>query len=107
MTIAPYSTSARAVANATASFASQKSALGTLQQQLSTGAKATTYSGLGSAAPAALKLNTKLSTLSGYSANITDATLRVNVASAGLTQVQKIASGLSTSLPSAAGDDIG
>lgn len=107
MTISPYGASALAVANATASFASQKSTLASLQQQLSTGQKAPTYSGLGASASTSLKLNTKLATVAGYGRNIADATLRVKLMSAGLTQVQTLASSLTTSLPSAAGHAVG
>jgi flagellar hook-associated protein 3 FlgL len=96
--IPPYSYNARVALNATASFKNQKEVLDTLQTQLATGRTAETYAGLGSGTSASLRLNARIETLDGYGEAITDAQLRIDIASTGLTDISRVARDLGTTL---------
>jgi flagellar hook-associated protein 3 FlgL len=96
--IPAYSYGTRVVLNATASFKDQKETLDTLQKQLSTGRTADTFAGLGSGASTSLRLNARISTLEGYGAAITDAQVRISLASAGLEGMSKLAHDIGSTL---------
>jgi flagellin-like hook-associated protein FlgL len=79
-----------------------KTQLDTLTQQLASGKKTTTYSGLGMDSAFATSLRSQLSMLSGYQNTQTNVTTRINVANLSLqglvdmrTQVQSAATGTS------------
>jgi len=79
-----------------------KSQLDTLTQQLASGKKTTTYSGLGMDSAFATSLRSQISLLSGYQNTQTNVTTRINVANLSLqglvdmrTQVQSAATGSS------------
>ena len=75
-----------------ASLVGLKSRLDTLTRQLSTGRAAETYGGLGLGRTTSLSAHAAISTLDGYAAAVDANATRVQLASAGLAQIQKIGS---------------
>lgn len=79
-------------------FRSLKTQLDDLQAQISTGKKASSYAGLGSAAAKSLSGRQTLSSIEAYASNVTDAQLRLRLMNSGIGQIDKIARSLSVSL---------
>lgn len=79
-------------------LAALKSQFDGLNEQLSTGKVAQTYGGLGIGRSTALSAQGRISALDGYAQGITAARTKLSLASASVTQVQSIASSVSSSL---------
>lgn len=94
MTIPPYGAGALGVQRASETFRGIKADLATVQDQLSTGKMAETWSGLGPGASAALKLRARLSSIGDCASNVADAQLRVQLVSAGSQRIAALASAL-------------
>lgn len=88
-------------------FRSLKDAVGQASNQLTSGKVADTYAGLGANAPKSLSARARLATLGDYTANIKDAQTRISFMSLSLTQIGKLSSALSASLPASPSQPIG
>ncbi|KQP40730.1 hypothetical protein ASF49_20385 [Methylobacterium sp. Leaf104] len=98
MSIAPFNASTYLGDRNTANLVGLKSRLDTLTNQLSSGKVAATYGGLGTGRTTSLSAHAALSALDGYDAAITNATTRVTLANASVTQINTLGAGLQRSL---------
>lgn len=99
MSIAPYGIGISSALRSADTFRSLKSELGALQTQLSTGKKATSYSGLGGTAATSLSARARLASLDATGSGIASGQLRVKLAGQGVGQIASMGSSLLTSLP--------
>lgn len=98
MSIQPFAAGSFQADRTTASLVGLKSRLDALTTQLATGRAAGTYSGLGAARTTSLSAHATISALDGYTAAITGASTRVNLASRSLTQIKTLADTTRTNL---------
>ena len=98
MSIAPFNASTYLGDRNTANLVGLKSRLDTLTNQLSSGKVGTTYGSLGAGRTTSLSAHAALSALDGYDAVITNATTRVTLANASVTQINTLGDGLRRSL---------
>ncbi|KQO73209.1 hypothetical protein [Methylobacterium sp. Leaf88] len=98
MSIAPFNASTYLGDRNTANLVGLKSRLDTLTNQLSSGKVGTTYGSLGTGRTTSLSAHAALSALDGYDAVITNATTRVTLANASVTQINTLGDGMRRSL---------
>lgn len=101
MTIKPFTAGTYVSDRNAANIASMKSRLDTLSTQLATQRTADSYGGLGAGRTTSLSAHATLSSLDGYDAAINGASVRVNLASASITQVATLGDEVRSALASA------
>lgn len=98
MSIQPFAAGSYVSDRNTASLVALKSRLQTLSTQLATGSVANTYGGLGAGRSTSLSARATVSALDGYMSAITNASTRVKLVSASLTQLSTLTDTLRTGL---------